>query len=54
MVKAVACDTVVRDRERKQVGIYCVYDWGSSVSILSDYRLDDRGSIRGRGNGLFL
>jgi hypothetical protein len=28
--------------------------WGSSVSIVSDYRLDDRGSIPGRGKGFFL
>jgi hypothetical protein len=28
--------------------------WGSSVSIVSDYRLDDRGSISSRGKGLFL
>jgi hypothetical protein len=27
--------------------------WGSSVSILSDYRLDDRGSIPDRGRGFF-
>jgi hypothetical protein len=26
----------------------------SSVSIVSDYRLDDRGSIPGRGKGFFL
>jgi hypothetical protein len=31
------------------------YNWsrGSSGSILSDYGLDDRGSIPGRGNGFF-
>jgi hypothetical protein len=28
--------------------------WGGSVSIVSDYRLDDRGSIVGRGKGVFL
>jgi hypothetical protein len=27
--------------------------WGSSVSTGSDYRLDDRGSIPGRGKGVF-
>jgi len=27
---------------------------GSSVSTVSDYRLGDRGSIRGRGKGMFL
>jgi hypothetical protein len=27
--------------------------WGSSVSIVSDYRLDDRGSMPGRGKGFF-
>jgi hypothetical protein len=28
--------------------------WGSSVSIVSDYRLDDWGSIPRRGKGFFL
>jgi hypothetical protein len=28
--------------------------WGSSVSIVSDYRLDDQGSIPGKGKGFFL
>jgi hypothetical protein len=28
--------------------------WGSSVSIVSDYRLDDQGSIPGRGREFFL
>jgi hypothetical protein len=28
--------------------------WGISVSIVSGYRLDDRGSIAGRGKGYFL
>jgi hypothetical protein len=28
--------------------------WGSSVSIVSEYRLDDRGSIRGSDKGVFL
>jgi hypothetical protein len=28
--------------------------WGSSVSLVSDYRLDDRGSVRGGGKGFFL
>jgi hypothetical protein len=28
--------------------------WGSSVSVVSDYRLDERASIPGRGNGVFL
>jgi hypothetical protein len=28
--------------------------WGRSVSIVSNYRLYDRGSISGRGKGLFL
>jgi hypothetical protein len=27
--------------------------WGSSVSIVSDYRLDDRDFISGRGKGYF-
>jgi hypothetical protein len=27
--------------------------WSSSVSIVSDYRLDDRGSILGRDKGFF-
>jgi hypothetical protein len=27
--------------------------WGSSVSIVFDYRLDNRGSIPGRGKGIF-
>jgi hypothetical protein len=27
------------------------WSWGSSVIIVSDYRLDDRGSIPGRGKG---
>jgi hypothetical protein len=38
----------------------CVYmyivceSWDCSVSIVFDYRLDDRGSIAGRGNGLYF
>jgi hypothetical protein len=28
--------------------------WSSSVNIVSDHRLDDRGSIPGRGKGFFL
>jgi hypothetical protein len=31
-----------------------VFVWVRSVSIVSEYRLDDRGSIPGRGKGLFL
>jgi hypothetical protein len=27
--------------------------WGSSVSTVYDYRLEDRGSIPGRGKGFF-
>jgi hypothetical protein len=30
-----------------------IRSWGSSVSIVSDYRLDDCGSISGRGKGFF-
>jgi hypothetical protein len=30
-----------------------IWSWGSSVSIVFDYRMDDRGSISGRGNGFF-
>jgi hypothetical protein len=37
----------------KQVTGYCRI-WGSSVSIVPDYRLGDRGSIPGRGKGFFL
>jgi hypothetical protein len=29
-----------------------IRSWGSSVSIVSDYSLDDRGSISGKGKGL--
>jgi hypothetical protein len=28
--------------------------WGGSASMVSDYRLDDRGSIAGRGKRFFL
>jgi hypothetical protein len=28
--------------------------WGSSVNIGSDYRLDERDSVLGRGKGFFL
>jgi hypothetical protein len=28
---------------------HCIRSWGSWVSIVSDYRLDDQGSIQGRG-----
>jgi hypothetical protein len=28
--------------------------WGSSISVVSDYRLDDEGLIPGRGKGFFL
>jgi hypothetical protein len=31
-----------------------IINWVSSVSVMSDYRLDDRGSIPGRGKGFFL
>jgi hypothetical protein len=31
-----------------------IMNCSSSVSIVSDYRLDDRGSILGRGKGFFL
>jgi hypothetical protein len=31
-----------------------MYEWGSSVSMMSDYRLDERGSILGRGKGIFF
>jgi hypothetical protein len=31
-----------------------IYNWGSSVSIVSDYRLDSWGSIPNRGRGFFL
>jgi hypothetical protein len=34
--------------------IFCFWSFGSSVSIVSDYRLDDQGSILGRGKGFFL
>jgi hypothetical protein len=30
-----------------------IWSWGSSVGIVSDYRLDDRDSISGRGKGFF-
>jgi hypothetical protein len=33
---------------------FCVVIWGSSVSIVSDYRLDHRGPILGRGKEFFL
>jgi hypothetical protein len=32
---------------------YLQQDLGSSVGTVSDYRLDDRGSIPGRGKGFF-
>jgi hypothetical protein len=31
-----------------------IRSWGSSASIVSDNRLDDRGSIPGRGKGFFF
>jgi hypothetical protein len=34
--------------------IFCFWNFGSSVGIVSDYRLDDRGSILGRSKGFFL
>jgi hypothetical protein len=33
---------------------FLIRSWGSSVSIVSDYGLDDRGSIPDRGRGFFL
>jgi hypothetical protein len=33
---------------------YVCRNWCISVSIVFDYRLDDRGSIPGRGKGFFL
>jgi hypothetical protein len=36
-----------------QVTGYC-RSWASSVSVVPDYRLGDRGSIPGTGNGFFL
>jgi hypothetical protein len=33
---------------------YLPGSWYSSVGIVSDYRLDDRGSIPGSDKGLFL
>jgi hypothetical protein len=33
---------------------YDLWSWGSSVSIVSDYRLVDRGSVPGTGKGFFL
>jgi hypothetical protein len=39
----------------QQMSMYVYTDlWSNSVVIVSDYRLDDRGSIPGRGKGLFL
>jgi hypothetical protein len=32
----------------------CNRSWGSSVNIVSDYKLDDRCSIPSRGKGFFL
>jgi hypothetical protein len=29
------------------------WSWSSSISIVFDYRLDDQGSISGRGKGFF-
>jgi hypothetical protein len=31
-----------------------LWSWGASVSIMSDFRLDDLGLIPGRGKGFFL
>jgi hypothetical protein len=36
-----------------KVGLFCVGAGGSSVSTVSDYRLEDRGSIPGTGKGFF-
>jgi hypothetical protein len=33
---------------------YTQYEFGSSVSVASDYGLDGRGSIPDRGRGFFL
>jgi hypothetical protein len=34
--------------------MFTFMNWDKSVSILSDYRLDDRGSIPGTGKEFFL
>jgi hypothetical protein len=39
---------------RTNFTIYICYKCGSSGSIVSDYGLDDRGSIPDRGRGFFL
>jgi hypothetical protein len=36
------------------MGISFSRSWGSSVSIVADYGLDDRGSIPDRGRGFFF
>jgi hypothetical protein len=43
-----------RWEDNAEVGLKETWSWGSSVSIVSEYRLDDRVSISGRGKGLFL
>jgi hypothetical protein len=36
-----------------EVGLFCVVAGGSSISTVSDYRLEDWGSIPGTGKGFF-
>jgi hypothetical protein len=49
-----------KEEKKKKKGTYYTnkcseeQSWGISVSIVSDYRLVDRGSITGRGKGFFF
>jgi hypothetical protein len=42
------------ERQNLTVILLVFGSWGSSVSIVSDYRLDNQGLIPGRDKGLFL
>jgi hypothetical protein len=45
------CITTVIRIVKQQINLI---NYGSSVSTVSDYRLDDWGSIPGRGKGFFV
>jgi hypothetical protein len=54
-VSEVYCDKINKDTKGKGKPVHVIYEsWGSSVSIVSDYGLEDQGSIPGRGKGLFF